>query len=438
MGKKKKQPGGGRVTPKGTQPPQTKRGPSPRDDDDAWIEVRRALREPGPAALLDFASTVVGLASEPDHEFDELDDETDGEGPDLDLGLLVAALHADARRETTALLAALRLIGPDDLDLAPVEAALATRTFDGLPGWVASLAEVEVTGTWVARHVLGDAEELLVGLRWPTGDACTVALLVGHNDGVVAQDGFVMHLGIEEALDDLRRVAADEVGTTVAPIDAALARAIADAAIELGELTVPAYETETWPACRALASWAFGLLPEGGERPEPREWTDEERDEVVDALLASPEAAAASLDAGHHDIAHALVSYATDFGPGDPLVWSAERVVIVLLDFVPAQVVAPAGDLETVPDVLRALVRHGHRVRGIADVFTDQALAAVDDTEAEYQDWIADSGPERALAIAQAALLLGDVRVAEGGADDLDLDDVDDLDPPYVDLPPIP
>jgi hypothetical protein len=428
MGKKKS--GGGRVTPKGTQPPQRKRGPSDRDDD-AWIEVRRALREPGPAALLDFASTVVGLATSPTDELDDgFDDDAgfddgalDGEGPELDLGLLVAALHADERRETTALLATLQQIAPDDLDVVPIEAALATRTFDGLPGWVACLGDVETTGTWVARHVLGDAEELLIGLRWPTGDECTVALLVGHNDGVVAQDGFAMPLGLDRALDDLRRAAAREDGTTVEPIDAALARAIAEGAIGLGLVTIPPYETETWPACRALASWAFGLLPEGGEAPEPRDWTDEERDEVVEALLASPEAAAASLDAAHHDIAHALVSYSTDFGPGDPLVWSAERAVIVLLDFVPAQVVAPADDLETVPDVLRALVRYGHRVRGIADVFTDQALAAIDDTEAEYRDWIRALAPERAADIARAALAqLGGAILADD-ADDPELDD---------------
>ena len=159
------------------------------------------------------------------------------------------------------------------------------------------------------------------------------------------------------------------------------------------------------------------------------------------ALLASPEAAAASLDAAHHDVADALVAYATDFGPGDPLVWSAERAVIVLLDFVPAQVVAPADDLETVPDVLRALVRYGHRVRGIADVFTDQALAAIDDTEAEYREWIGTSAPERALAIAQAALLLGaeltDEDLLDADDDDTD-DDVPDLDPEIDELPPIP
>src|SRR5260370_7993367 len=90
--------------------------------------------------------------------------------------------------ETTALLAALAELGPDELTRARARLALATRPHP-LPDWLARLGEASVYRAVESTHVLGDGDSVLLGARLP-GHELTAVIYLHHNPGPVVKDAF--------------------------------------------------------------------------------------------------------------------------------------------------------------------------------------------------------------------------------------------------------
>src|SRR5690606_11112026 len=125
---------------------------------------------------------------------------------------------------------------------------LEQRRLHQLPGWVRTLDEVEVTQVWEQVDVLGDGENILLGLRWSTGDELTVVLYIDHNIGGLIKD-FISGLGDAEEILTMFEAEA-EAGSSPPRIDPAQARARPESARPLGPMTWPPALICSWPCAR--------------------------------------------------------------------------------------------------------------------------------------------------------------------------------------------
>lgn len=226
--------------------------------------------------------------------------------------------------ETSVLLAAVAGLAGDETLRHQVRREVGRRAH-ALPRWLLALDEAEpVDGVYEMRHVLGDGENLVVGVRLPGGSEPCAAVYVDHNLGTLVRDAYVVPGSLPDLV-ELVRTTADDPDTTLTVLDPADARARITEAIELGAITVPPLETDTWPACRPLVEWAVGLLPAGGTSYVRPEWTDADREALADRFLASPIGAELH-DVDRRSLLESLLWFGTDCGSGDPLRWSPVAV----------------------------------------------------------------------------------------------------------------
>jgi hypothetical protein len=395
----------GRVTPKGTHPGRSRPTgpPAPDEELDLLADVRVMLASGHPHELLTAGSHLVEFLTERPIDKLRRGEPTEATEPSI----VEAFLEADLP-ETTALLCAMAPLLSDELLAVRIRRAVGRRTH-ALPAWVWSLDRVEIAGTWVMTHILGDGDNVMIGARWPTGHEATAVIYVDHNMGTVVKDAFIVPEGIVPLVRRFRELSDSEAGgeTTIAPIDSARARAMVTAAITTGEMYLPPFETETWPACRSAVEWLTAHLPEGGIGYERPDWTDEARAGLARAFFASEEGAPLAGEPALGDLLDSVMWFGCDYGAGDPLRWSPVVCEILLTDWFPRKIVAPAADLAGLPALLRRFIVYAHRQRGIPASLTAETLAAVDEYEDEYQAVIRTDRAQGAEAIALAALRMG-------------------------------
>jgi hypothetical protein len=304
------------------------------------------------------------------------------------------------RIETSALLAGIAELAPDEVIRARARRYLADRRHV-LPEWLRRLGEAEAYRCVEMIHVLGDGDDLIVGVHLKGGLELSVAIYVDHNLGTVAKDAFVVPGPIEELVAMMRQHTEAPLDTEWREIDRADARARITEALEHGALIFPLFESETWPACRPVVEWVARLLPEGGAGYERPEWDDAAKAALTESFFASE--FGVRLDEGEYrDLFEAILWFATDYGPGDPLRWSPTAVEILLSDWIPRKIVAPANFLSRAPELLRALIGYAHTERGIRPGLTEETLDAVDQWEPEYQRTIRSPRPQGPAALLAA------------------------------------
>lgn len=350
-------------------------------------DVRRMLEAQGPEELLHFTSSLLTVV---DPRGDDPFARARGEPPArLSLAELVGTFTAVRRVETTALLTVIAEMAGDDLVVQGVRRELAGRDHR-LPTWLERLAPLTVDGALQMGHVLGDGDNVLLAARTGAGHDLTVIVYIDHNLGTVVKDGFVMHEPIDTAVASFRSAAADDPDVVFDELALADARARVTQAIEVGAITYPPLETDSWPAARPLVEWVGRQLPEGGSGYERPEWSEQDRAALTRDFFASP--FGRDRDDEDRELFETLLWFGCDYGPGDPLRWSSVAVEILLTDWLPRKLVADAEFLGRAPDLLRALIRFSHDRRGIRPRLTDETLAAVDRWEPRYRKAI---GPPR-------------------------------------------
>ena len=122
------------------------------------------------------------------------------------------------------------------------------------------------------------------------------------------------------------------------------------------------------------------------------EWSDDERDAVTERFLVSPYGQGLD-DDEHRDLLDQIVWFGAGYGVCDPMRWSAVRVEILLLDWIPRTIMAPVPQLALVPELLRAFVRFAGAELGFRARWIDETVAAVDNFEPEYLDLLAELAP---------------------------------------------
>jgi hypothetical protein len=362
------------------------------------------LGESHPAELLHFASSMLAVA---DPRGQDPFARASGTAPaGVTLADLVGSFVEVRCRETTALLTVMGEMADDELVVRRIHRELAARD-EPLPVWLQKLSPLTVDRAVTMGHVLGDGDNVVVAARTAAGHHLTVLVYIDHNLGTVVKDGFAVPEPIGDTLASLRSAASQDPDIVISDLDLAEARARMTEAIDLGAITIPPLETDTWPATRPLVEWVVRQLPEGGQGYERPTWTDADRHALTEEFFASDFAPARRQE--DRELFGTLLWFGCDYGPGDPLRWSPVAVEIILTDWLPRKVIADTDFLSRAPDLLRGLIRFSHARRGIRPALTDETLAAVDQWEPEYQRAIATSRPQGPAALLAAMGVLDDL-----------------------------
>ncbi len=365
---------------------------------DLFAQIRRAMADPDALHLLSFVSSLLSVADPRgrSHPFARADGATAAPTRE-DL----AAMFIDVPTpETTALLSVIaELANDDDLLHARIRRELATRPATG-PQWVSRLAESSAYRAVRMAHILGDGDNIIVGVRLAGDHEITLIVYVDHNLGGLVKDAFVVPEPISEILAQYQRIA-DEPDVVWEDLSLADTRAWIGEAIEIGAITFPPMETESWPQSRPLIEWVIRGLPEGGSGYQRPQWDSEELSQLADRFFASQWGRPLD-DADHRGLLESLLWYGTDYGPGDPLRWSGVQVEILFMDWLPRKIVAPAEYLAEAPELLGAFVRFAHNESGVRAELTEQTLAAIDAYAPEYQRAIRSPRPQGPEALLDA------------------------------------
>jgi hypothetical protein len=369
---------------------------------DLLAEVRHGLASGEPLPVLQYVS---GLLAALDPRGQNPFERRGADDPDrVTLPDLVESFAEVVLPETTALLAVLAELSPDELTRARARRAMAARPHS-LPDWLARLGEASVYRAVESTHVLGDGDNVLLGVRLP-GHELTAVIYVDHNLGTVVKDAFAAPTPIDAVAETTRQVM-DDPDVRHRDISLADARARVAEAVEKGAITFPPLETDSWPGSRPLTEWLLRLMPEGGTGYIRPTTTKAAKKKLANQFFAS-ESGRPLDDAEHRDLLDEFLWFGTDYGPGDPMRWSAVAVEILLADWIPRKIVADPDYLSRAPALLRAFIQFCHAERKIRPALTDETLAAVDEYEPEYQRVIRSSRPQGPMALLAAMGVLDD------------------------------
>jgi hypothetical protein len=157
--------------------------------------IRRALAGRHPLSLLSLASMVIRVAKP-----EPLTSLKSARCNTSHLDEVLTGLIGVRNRETTALLAVIaELLVDDPASQRRCRRELAERR-EHLPQWITALPHVEVYRAVRRTHVLGDVDELVIGIRLDGGCALTVAVQIDHNMLSSVADAGVVPDPIDETL----------------------------------------------------------------------------------------------------------------------------------------------------------------------------------------------------------------------------------------------
>lgn len=356
------------------------------DEPDLLRDVRATLRESHPLPLLAWTSSLLAVTDPRTRDpFDPREPEEE-----LTRDQLLGSFLEVRTPETSALLEAVATLIDDELAQRRIRRELADRPGKP-PRWLRRLAPPRVLRAVEMSHVLGDGDNIMLDVRTGNDDPMTVVAYVDHNMGTLVKDAFVIDEPLAALQPQYEQMVAEEPDASFTELDPADARARITEAIDLAAITHPPLETETWPACRALVEWVLRHLPAGGTGYLRPEWSEQQRDELVERFLASPQAADLPEDDAR-DLVNVMVWFACDYGPGDPLRWSMVSVEIFLTDFLLRKAMLPRSTMLRAPQVLEAFVRFAHHERDIRRELTDQTLDGVHRHTSTFLSQLAEQG----------------------------------------------
>jgi hypothetical protein len=347
-------------------------------------EVRAALDGGQPMDLLGLVGMVVA-ATAPQQPV--LVSPSDDEAPPR-LDELVAAFIDVRVPETTALLAVLgELVVGDDVLRESCRREVGARD-DPLPRWLALLGETTVPRTVRMSHVLGDGDELLLGVRLADGRELTCAVFVNHLAMSKVEDAFFVPEAIDVVL-GVAQASNTDPDTSFVDLDPAETRSRLLSALEHppGMFTS---ETDTWPSTRPLVNWLTTLMPVAEPSLQVSQHDTVRGQEFLERFFDSRQGAPFD-DTDHRELLESCI----EEGTGDPLRWSAARLMQLLGTAVVFDDVIPVQTQLDVPELLRAFVPFAHAESGIRQELTDEALEAIDEAVEGYRDEVLEEARHR-------------------------------------------
>lgn len=340
----------------------------PKTDDDVLITTVRKTLAKHPMHLLTVVSRFICWSTPQPGPW----------GKDMEvkssLESVVAGLVERRCRETTALLAVLAemLLG-EDLLQERCRREVATRNVH-LPKWIVELGHVEVRGVMRRTDVLGDGDELAIGLLLPGAVEMTLGAFLDHNALSVVTDVAVLAQPLDRSLARAREGV--DSATTFVDTDPADARLWIESGLTRAEWFP---QPDGWREGLPLVRWLLAQLPGGGTAYAGPEWDDDAVSELLDGFFASPEGAPFT-NVGYRELLLELCAT----GCGDPSRWSTHRLSDILRypfrdDHVPLEIA-----LDT-PALLRAYIPFVHANSRIRQDLTDEAITAIDEESLRFK-----------------------------------------------------
>jgi predicted secreted protein len=345
-----------------------KRRPISADDDFLITTIRSALAE-HPVKLLAMASYVISLAT-PERK-SSATSPSDGT---RSLEVVISHLAQRQCRETSALLAVVAELLVDDEVLRERCREESSKRHDHLPKWIVGLPHVEMRRAVRRAHVLGDGDELAIGLVLADATELTLGAFLDHNILSAVSDFEVLADPLDEALDRARERV--DPATTFIEMDPADARSWIERGLDQTEYIS---RSDEWRQALPLVRWMIAQLPGGGTAYERPEWDDDAISGLLDAFLSSSAGAPFS-DIDYRDFLRQLC----DTGSGDPWRWSASRLSSILRSSISYYDVPLEIALDA-PALLRAYVPFAHVDSGIRQDLTDEAIATIDELSLRYR-----------------------------------------------------
>ncbi|MCV7227029.1 hypothetical protein H7J73_13420 [Mycolicibacterium komossense] len=337
-------------------------------------EVRKALDTGQPIELLGLVSMVIA-ATAPRQPV--LLRPSEAQVP-TGLDELISAFVEFQVLETTALLAVLRELVADD-DLRDRCRREVDRRDDDLPRWLAELGKTGVDRAVRMSHILGDGDELLLGVRLADGQDLTCCVFIDHLSMSAVKDAFFVPEPIGSIL-AVAEAANTDPDTTFVGVELHEAHSSLAMALERHLPRVMQVESDTWPGSRALVQWVARLMPVARATSAAPHRNSAIEPDVSESFFASPDGVPFQ-ELGHRT----LLSHCIEQGTGDPLRWSAARLRLLLAG---EDADNEAVELElqlNLPDLLRAFVPFAHATSGIRQELTEEAVAAIDDIADGYR-----------------------------------------------------
>jgi hypothetical protein len=329
---------------------------------------------------------------------------------------LLGALITHQSPATAALAWTAAQLSGDELLRTRVARDLGARTFL-LPSWMHQLNKLEIVAAEQVTDQVRDGYDLVVHCRLAGHDITTVTF-INFNLGMIVTDNLLSDRDLEN-FNELWAQHADLRQTALEPLSPADACARISEAVAVGARTWPATESEDWPASRPLLEWILRQMPEGGAGFVRPEWSDEDREALVNRFLDSPYGRAFDRPEDR-SIVGDLIRYRADYGYGDPLRWSPTAIEILMLDWYSRKIVADQLYLRRMPLVLRGFVQFTHAKINLDQELTAEALDAIEFHERAYHSIISKPRRQGPEAVLEA------VGVLDALDDDLEYDDLED------------
>lgn len=241
------------------------------------------------------------------------------------------------------------------------------RRHDTLPRWMSDLTSVEGLRAVRLEHVLGDRDQVMIGMRVAGEFDLTCVVMFDH----YRFDDIVDAVVLPFPLDRIRHRDVDDFTThnmTLADARAWIAQGLASDIWRAGP------EPANWPGSRPLLGWLTQHLPDGGTAYEKPDWDQDDDGEMFEAFFATP--AGRGFDRRH--LRALLSEVCENTGTGDPLLWSEARIAQLACETFCHPYDASVAAILRLPDLLRVFVPFAHARRGIRDELTADALAAVE------------------------------------------------------------
>jgi hypothetical protein len=319
-------------------------------------------------------------------------------------GLVDVLVEHLERQRTTAAVGLLRSVAA--LAMAAEQRDAAARSADALahtvgsePEWTALLGEITCVGACQLTDIWGDQTSLLCTFEC-AGERHGLLVMVDFNH----LGGWVKDFGLTDdpsaARAEMRRAQLESGGVArfeeLAP---ERARRLIEAGIGSTDMTMDPDVGEDYVDLRALALARCRVMPAPELEPPVPEFSDAERDRVVEEFLHAGVAGVSASDAARYS-ARLLVDYGCDYDAGQPLRVSPGKLETFLLGYLPRRVILDEADRAALPGVVRAWVGWA----GAQAQLPPAAVAALDEaTEAilgefdDAYDDVANASPIRAL-----------------------------------------
>jgi hypothetical protein len=264
------------------------------------------------------------------------------------------------------------------------------------PEWD-SRPQLAFLGAWKGTELLGDQDLIILGFQYANEPAESFQLMIDHNLGLL-KDAIVLLTPPPELI-AAWRAHTEEI--SFRPIDPQQASDEISAPLaHSDDLWLDPPWSDDFRDHRGLLRTRLRLLPAPAAIEPPEPPGEEVRMEMVAEFMRSPEAASLRDRELSELVAVSLVDFRIDLGDGEVFRWSPVVVEMLLADWYPRNAVPDDGEVEHVPEVLRAWIRHAGRKRKLPEVLIGETLDAVAEWLPEFESGMADAaryGPVKSI-----------------------------------------